>query len=80
MIEPTSAEGIKRRLLRQKRAAEQKAIAEELKKKAQGDDHMGVVHVPEEPLQSLSGLLSKTFDPFMTSYVALERKNMVALM
>ncbi|KAH9152259.1 hypothetical protein AeRB84_005282 [Aphanomyces euteiches] len=76
VIDPTSAEGIKRRLLRQKRLAEQKAIAEELKKKTAMEGEMGVPHEPEERIPSLQGMLSRTFDPFMTAYVALERKNM----
>ncbi|RHY24119.1 hypothetical protein DYB32_008965 [Aphanomyces invadans] len=41
VIDPASAEGIKRRLLRQKRLAEQKAIAEELKKKRTMEGEMG---------------------------------------
>ncbi|RHY87316.1 hypothetical protein DYB35_008031 [Aphanomyces astaci] len=79
VIDPASAEGIKRRLLRQKRLAEHKAIADELSKKRMMEGEMGVVHEPEDPLPSLSGILSRTFDPFMTAYVALERKNMVSI-
>ncbi|ETV97877.1 hypothetical protein, variant 1 [Aphanomyces invadans] len=80
VIDPASAEGIKRRLLRQKRLAEQNAIAEELKKKRTMEGEMGVAHEPEEVLPSLNGMLSKSFDPFMTAYVALERKNMESMM
>ncbi|OQR95008.1 vacuolar protein sorting-associated protein 53 [Achlya hypogyna] len=80
VIDPASAEGIKRRLLRQKRLAEQKAIRAELQKKAQNEEHMGVLHETEDEIPTLSGLLSRTFDPFMTSYVALERKNMEAML
>ncbi|ETV80861.1 hypothetical protein, variant 2 [Aphanomyces astaci] len=79
VIDPASAEGIKRRLLRQKRLAEHKAIADELSKKRMMEGEMGVVHEPEDPLPSLSGILSRTFDPFMTAYVALERKNMESM-
>ncbi|KAF0695311.1 Aste57867_13870 [Aphanomyces stellatus] len=80
VIDPTSAEGIKRRLLRQKRLAEQKAIADELKKKSKLEGEMGVAITAEETLPSLHGMLSKTFDPYMTAYVALERKNMETML
>ncbi|OQS02626.1 vacuolar protein sorting-associated protein 53, partial [Thraustotheca clavata] len=76
LIDPGSAEGIKRRLLRQKRLGEYKAIEEELKRKSQNEDYMGVNHETEDVIPTISGMLSRTFDPFMTSYVALERKNM----
>ncbi|KDO27726.1 hypothetical protein SPRG_07353 [Saprolegnia parasitica CBS 223.65] len=80
LIDPASAEGIKRRLLRQKRVAEQKAIRAELQKKATNEEHMGVGHEHEETIPSLQGVLSRTFDPYMTAYVALERKNMEAML
>ncbi|RLN25905.1 hypothetical protein BBJ28_00025133 [Nothophytophthora sp. Chile5] len=70
VIDPHSAEGIKRKHRRKKREAERKALEEEMEKKGEltGDS--------AQNLPTIRGIISRSFDPFMTAYVALERKNM----
>ncbi|KAF4140520.1 Vps53-like N-terminal domain-containing protein [Phytophthora infestans] len=69
-IDPQSAEGIKRKHRRKKREAERKALEEEMEKNGEltDDNNQG--------LPTIRGMISRSFDPFMTAYVALERKNM----
>ncbi|ETM39889.1 hypothetical protein L914_13980 [Phytophthora nicotianae] len=69
-IDPHSAEGIKRKHRRKKREAERKALEEEMEKNGElaGDNN--------QSLPTIRGMVSHSFDPFMTAYVALERKNM----
>ncbi|KAF4315011.1 hypothetical protein BBO99_00009666 [Phytophthora kernoviae] len=69
-IDPQSAEGIKRKHRRKKREAERKALEEEMEKNGAltGDS--------SQSLPTIRGMISRSFDPFMTAYVALERKNM----
>ncbi|KAF4033633.1 Vps53-like [Phytophthora infestans] len=69
-IDPHSAEGIKRKHRRKKREAERKALEEEMEKNGEltDDNNQG--------LPTIRGMISRSFDPFMTAYVALERKNM----
>ncbi|KAG3039670.1 hypothetical protein PC119_g1963 [Phytophthora cactorum] len=69
-IDPHSAEGIKRKHRRKKREAERKALEEEMEKNGElADDN-------SQSLPTIRGMISRSFDPFMTAYVALERKNM----
>ncbi|RMX67122.1 hypothetical protein DD238_004879 [Peronospora effusa] len=70
VIDPLSAEGIKKKYRRKKRVADCKALEEEIKRNGEvsGDNSQ---HLP-----TIRGLISHSFDPFMTAYVALERKNM----
>lgn len=69
LIDPYSAEGIRRKHRRKKREAERKALEEEMEKR-------GELLGPDEALPTVRGIISRSFDPFMTAYVALERKNM----
>lgn len=71
LIDPHSAEGIKRKHRRRKREAERKALEEELAKK--GGAFASTV---DADLPTIRGIISRSFDPFMTAYVQLERKNM----
>jgi vacuolar protein sorting-associated protein 53 len=71
LIDPHSAEGIKRRHRRKKRDAERKALEAEMEKR--GELFGGST---DDALPTLRGIISKSFDPFMTSYVSLERRNM----
>jgi uncharacterized protein YdcH (DUF465 family) len=71
LIDPHSAEGIKRKHRRRKREAERKALEDELAKK--GDSSASTV---DSDLPTIRGIISRSFDPFMTAYVQLERKNM----
>ncbi|TMW56723.1 hypothetical protein Poli38472_006733 [Pythium oligandrum] len=70
LIDPHSAEGIKRRHRRKKREAERKALEAEMEKRGE------LFGGQDDTLPTLRGIISKSFDPFMTSYVSLERKNM----
>ncbi|GAB9465070.1 Vacuolar protein sorting-associated protein 53 [Globisporangium polare] len=69
LIDPSSAEGIKRKHRRRKRDAERKALEAEMEKN-------GELFGGDEELPTIRGIISRSFDPFMTAYVALERKNM----
>ncbi|DAZ94557.1 TPA: hypothetical protein N0F65_002209 [Lagenidium giganteum] len=69
LIDPMSAEGIKRKHRRKKRDAEHKALVAEMEKN-------GELFGSEEALPTVRGIISKSFDPFMTAYVQVERKNM----
>lgn len=71
LIDPHSAEGIKRKHRRRKREAERKALEEEMAKKGEL-----FPSTAEADLPTIRGIISRSFDPFMTAYVQLERKNM----
>lgn len=71
LIDPHSAEGIKRKHRRRKREAERKALEEEMAKKGEAFASFADIDLP-----TIRGIISRSFDPFMTAYVRLERKNM----
>ncbi|KAI9914786.1 hypothetical protein PsorP6_008554 [Peronosclerospora sorghi] len=70
VINPVSAEGIERKHRRQKLEAErnsQKVVIEE-------NDEVSIEKY--QSLPTILGMISRSFDPFMSAYVALERRNM----
>ncbi|CAH0474272.1 unnamed protein product [Peronospora belbahrii] len=70
IIDLYSTEGIKRKYWRKRREAKIKAQKEE------NEGNGAFSGDKSERLPPIRGIVSRSFDPFMTAYVALERKNM----
>ncbi|CEG46053.1 vacuolar protein sorting-associated protein 53 [Plasmopara halstedii] len=73
VIDPHSAEGIKVKYRREKQEVMRKALEEDMMKNGTLSNHN------TEELPTIRGLVSRSFDPFMTVYVSLERKNMAQM-
>lgn len=81
LIDPRSAEGIKRKYAKAARAEDHDTAIEgrvtpQSLFATLGVNDEGVSDGPEVSLPGIKGLLSSVFDPFMGPYIAFERRNL----